>query len=243
MRVREKLVYKRQCFGGKGLLARGADRLFLGTLGAAGLAILPGSSNFKWILAILGGTALLALLTILDARRFERYWKKLIVQTETRLRRLAFLRQGGEGQPPPGEMPILSLEPLSAEELSARCLSTGAGVVLRLYQQEDPSLTLAAAELGCRLHFCPEIVDAIPLAPGAAETYLSARVPQKRTDGWKKRIKEIRPIRFLLAGALMLFCSCFLPRGMLYRLLAVAATAYGSVSMMLELLRRQPEKQ
>ena len=163
MRVREKLVYKRQCFGGKGVLARGADRLFLGTLGAAGLAILPGNSNFKWILAILGGTALLALLTILDARRFERYWKKLIVQTETRLRRLAFLRQGGEGQPPPGEIPILSLEPLSAEELSARCLSTGAGVVLRLYQQEDPSLTLAAAELGCRLHFFPEIVDAIPL--------------------------------------------------------------------------------
>lgn len=232
------MAYKRECFGGKGALARILDRLFLSLLGALSLyGVLAGKPS-RLLLAIISIPCTLTLLIAWDERRFRRFMRAKRKKTEERLRMVRFIQRGGEGPLPQGEEAFFSLERVTAKELQKRCLMSGCKV-FRLYQNEDPSLILTAEELGCRVRFCPEALEKVEVEGEEIERRLREQAPFKKrfSERWR-RFRAVSGKRFLLAGGLLTLFSFFLPYGLFFRLLGTAAFAYGGVNMGMSLVRK-----
>lgn len=232
------MAYKRECFGGKGALARMLDRLFLSLLGALSLyGVLAGKPS-RLLLAIISIPCTLTLLIAWDERRFRRFMRAKRKKTEERLRMVRFIQRGGEGPLPQGEEAFFSLEPVTVKEMQKRCLMSGCKA-FRLYQKEDPSLILAAEELGCRVRFCPEALEKVEVEGEEIERWLWMQAPIKKSlsERWR-RFRAVSGKRFLLAGGLLTLLSFFLPYGLFFRLLGTAAFAYGGVNMGMSLVRK-----
>lgn len=232
------MAYKRECFGGKGALARMLDRLFLSLLGALSLyGVLAGKPS-RLLLAIISIPCTLTLLIAWDERRFRRFMRAKRKKTEERLRMVRFIQRGGEGPLPQGEEAFFSLEPVTVKEMQKRCLMSGCKA-FRLYQKEDPSLILAAEELGCRVRFCPEALEKVEVEGEEIERRLWMQAPIKKSlsERWR-RFRAVSGKRFLLAGGLLTLLSFFLPYGLFFRLLGTAAFAYGGVNMGMSLERK-----
>lgn len=232
------LAYKKECFGGKGLVARGLDRLFLSLLGALGVYVLLAGKSGRLVLSLLLGISLWAVLMYLDKRRFDRFMLLKRQRAGERLRLLHFLKNGGEGALPEGEEAILSLESVTLRDLQARCLQ-GQGRVFRLYQKEDRALAQGAEELECKVHFCPEVVENVQVSPEEVEQWLCRQMPKRKSlSTYAQGLNAISGKRFLLAGGLMTLLSFFLPYSLFFRLLGTAAFLYGSVSLSMGLMRK-----
>lgn len=232
------LAYKKECFAGKGLVARGLDRLFLSLLGGLGVYVLLAGKPGRLVLSLLLGAGLLTVLLLLDKKRFDRFMLLKRQRARERLQLLHFIQNGGEGALPEGEEAIFSLEPVTLKELQARCLQ-GRGKVFRLYQKENKTLARGAEELGCRVHFCPEAVGKAQVSPEEVEGWLWGQVPKRKSlSTYAQRLNAISGKRFLLAGGLMTLLSFFLPYSLFFRLLGTAAFLYGSISLSLSLVRK-----
>lgn len=232
------LAYKKECFGGKGLVARGLDRLFLSLLGGLGVYVLLARKPIRLVLSLLLGISLWTVLLYLDKRRFDRFMQIKRQRARERLQLLRFIQNGGEGALPEGEEALLSLEPVTLKELQASCLQ-GRGRVFRLYQKEDTTLAQGAEELGCRVHFCPEVVEKVQVSPEEVEGWLNEQVPKRKSlSAYAQGLNVISGKRFLLAGGLMTLLSFFLPYSLFFRLLGTAAFLYGSISLSLSLVRK-----
>lgn len=232
------MAYKRECFGGKGALARMLDRLFLSLLGALSLyGVLAGKPS-RLLLSIISIPCTLTLLIAWDERRFRRFMRAKRKKTEERLRMVRFIQRGGEGPLPQGEEAFFSLEPVTVKEMQKRCLMSGCKAFC-LYQNEDPSLILAAEELGCRVRFCPEALEKVEVEGEEIERRLWMQAPIKKSlsERWR-RFRAVSGKRFLLAGGLLTLLSFFLPYGLFFRLLGTAAFAYGGVNMGMSLVRK-----
>ncbi len=232
------MAYKRECFGGKGVLARLLDRLFLSLLGALSLYGLLSGKPSRLPLAIASIPCSLTLWIAWDERRFCRFMRAKRKKIEERLRMVRFIQRGGEEALPQGEEAFFSLEPVTAKELQKRCLMSGCKV-FRLYQKEDSSLIRAAEELGCRVRFCPEALEKVEVEGEEIERQLleQAHFKKSLSERWR-RLRAVSGKRFLLAGGLLTLFSFFLPFGLFFRLLGTAAFAYGGVNMGMSLVRK-----
>lgn len=232
------MAYKRECFGGKGLVARVLDRVFLSILGALGVYVLLMGKPGRLVLSLFMGISLGVLLVLLDNRRFKRFMAGKEKQAADQLRLLHFIQKGGEGTLPEGEKAIFSLKPVTLEALQGRCLLEP-GQVFRLYQKPDTVLVQAAEALGCRVRFCPEVLERMEVSGEEVEEFLTRQAPVRREWGdWQRKLSGISGKRFLLAGGLMTLLSFFLPYSLFFRLLGTAAFVYGSVSLSLSLVRK-----
>lgn len=232
------MAYKKECFAGKGAAARMLDRVFLVLLASSGIYVLLRGKPGRGVLALCAGVCTLALLILLDERRFRRYMQEKERAVEERLRLLRFIQRGGEGPLPEGEEALFSLEPVTAREMQARCLGNP-GWVFRLYQQEDAELVQAAEELGCKARFCPEALAQVQIEKQEAMRWLVDHAPKRKrfVKAWGK-LTKIGGKRFLFAGGLLTLLSFFLPHGLFFRLLGTAAFAYGGVSLGMSILRK-----
>lgn len=232
------MAYKRECFGGKGVLARLLDRLFLSLLGALSLYGLLTGKPSRLPLAIASIPCTLTLWIAWDERRFRRFMRAKRKKIEERLRMVRFIQRDGEGALPQGEEAFFSLEPVTIKEMQKRCLMSGCKD-FRLYQKEDPSLIRAAEELGCRVRFCPEALEKVEVEGEEIERQLLEQAPFKKrfSERWR-RLRAVSGKRFLLAGGLLTLFSFFLPYGLFFRFLGTAAFAYGGVNMGMSLVRK-----
>lgn len=232
------MAYKKECFAGKGVAARMLDRVFLALLASVGIYVLLRGKPWRGVLALCTGVCTLALLILLDERRFQRYMQEKERAVEERLRILRFIKRGGEGSLSEGEEAVFSLEPLTVREMQTRCLEKP-GRIFRLYQQEDAELMQAAEELGCKVRFCSEALAQVQVEKQEVMNWLVDHAPKRKRFGraWGKLIK-ISGKRFLLAGGLLTLFSFFLPYSLFFRLLGTAAFAYGGVSLGMSILRK-----
>lgn len=228
--------YKKQCFNGRGLPARTADRLFFALLAGFSLWLLLKKKSAGLYLGIALALLLLFFFYGLGERRFGKYLKKLKAQEREKQGRNAFLLNGGCLKYPWGEALLKRAGKAGEEEVFAWRLKNGPDAPLHLLQEPDESLFSFGERIGCPVFFHgPEVYRSYSLAVSEEEVdgLLCARANRNNAgNNSLKKWKQISCLRYF-AAALFLLCLSFFAKYSLYwRALSTLCALGGSLNFL-----------
>ena len=216
-------AYKRNCFQGRGAVARWVDRGFFSALCGVGSYGLWGEKVTSLLLA----SASVLLFTLWDMLRWQKFRQKLWRREADQLKRESWLRQEAEAIRRQGGV-ILFPTP-DRDTLQGLCLGRGQGASFHCFGAARDDLVAQAQALGCTVWFHPWGNGAEPSREQVQER-LVRDAPKRKAKPWR-HLLTLPGGRYYMAGLLLLILSVFLKRALYWRLM-------GSVCLLIGAFRR-----
>ena len=214
-------TYKRKCFQGRGILARWLDRAFFSLLSGVCLYLLVR----RFLPSLLLCFAVLLLLILWDAKRWNRFRRKLWQNAVGELRREDWMKREGARIRQAGGT-ILFPTP-DRDALTGLCLRQGPGTVFHCFGASEKELEDVATALGCPLTFHSWGEGADPSREQVIRRL--ERDASKRGVGLWRSLLQLPGNRYLLAGCMLLMLSIWLRRAIYWRLLGTVCLVVGTI--------------
>lgn len=222
-------AYKRQCFQGRGMVARSLDMAFFSLLGGACLYVLIRNLVFSTLLS----AGLLLFFILWDRRRWHRYRQCIWQEVARSLRREAWLQQ--EAERIRGEGGVIIYPTPDRERMMGLCLNLGKDTIFHSFGDTNNDLLAAAEAYGCSITFHSWQEGPEPSQEQVME-WLRRNAPKRDGALWK-RLLDLPGNRYLLTGALLLLLSIVLRRALYWRFLGSLCLLIGAIRRSVTLYR------
>ena len=222
-------AYKRECFQGRGMVARSLDMAFFSLLGGACLYVLIRNLVYSTLLS----AGLLLFFILWDRRRWHRYRQCIWQEVARSLRREAWLQQ--EAERIRGEGGVIIYPTPDSERMIGLCLNFGQGTVFHCFGDTNSNLLAVAEDYGCSVVFHPWQEGPEPSQEQVMER-LRRNAPKRDGALWK-RLLDLPGNRYLLTGALLLLLSIVLRRALYWRFLGSLCLLIGAIRRSVTLYR------
>lgn len=222
-------AYKRECFQGRGMVARSLDMAFFSLLGGACLYVLIRNLVYSTLLS----AGLLLFYILWDRRRWHRYRQCIWQEVARSLRREAWLQQ--EAERIRGEGGVIIYPTPDRERMIGLCLNLGKDTVFHSFGDTNNDLLAAAEAYGCSITF-----HSWQEGPESSQEQVMERLRRnapKRDGALWKRLLDLPGNRYLLTGALLLLLSIVLRRALYWRFLGSLCLLIGAIRRSVTLYR------
>lgn len=222
-------AYKRECFQGRGMVARSLDMAFFSLLGGACLYILKRNLVFSAVVS----AVLLLLFVLWDRKRWDNYIHRIWKDAVKALRREAWLQQ--EAERIRGEGGVIIYPKPDTERMIDLCLNLGKDTVFHSFGDTNNDLLAAAEAYGCSITFHSWQEGPEPSREQVMER-LRRNAPKRDGALWK-RLLDLPGNRYLLTGAFLLLLSIVLRRALYWRVLGSLCLLIGAIRRSVTLYR------
>ncbi len=214
-------AYRRDCFRGRGTVARWLDRCFFSLLGGVCLYIPYRNLALSCLLIL----ALLAVSLLWERRRWASFRRDLWQRTVKKLRQEAWLKKEAARIREEGGVILFPVP--DADTVIGLCLRHGEGTSFHCFGEPKEDLIAETKVMRCTVTFHPWGEGEEPSREQVMER-IRRNAPRREGKPWRMLL-HLPGSRYLLTGCALLALSLFLRRALYWRFLGSLCLMIGAL--------------